>query len=87
MSPVSGWRYFKLGQCPDCHDAQGSLRVPVLDGVLTTSGGREVIQGQHLPHFAPVCTSCSEKYSLDVLCEVHKYPLRTVDARCKLCPK
>ncbi len=87
MSPVSGWRYHKRGFCPDCSDADASLYVPVIGGQEIVFDGKPTLFGPNIPHFTPVCKGCKENYSLDVLCKKHRYPLRTTDARCKVCPK
>ena len=86
--PVTGWRYFKWGTCPDCGDADAYLRRPVLVGEeFTDERGRTFLRGAFLDHFDGVCQGCSVKYTLDVLCESHRYPLKVKDARCKLCPR
>lgn len=69
--PVSGWRYLKQGECGDCHDAQSKLYVPTTDGA-------------EYPHFTPTCKECLKKYSLDILCNLHRLPVR-LDGHCQLC--
>lgn len=84
--PVSGWKYLKWGSCGDCGDAQGRLHMPVLEGEFYNDGGtKQRIRGPHLPHFRPVCLSCTDKYSLDILCDKHRLPLKFTDQRCQLC--
>lgn len=87
MSPVSGWRYLKMGECPECGDAEGLLQVPVVEGRMEKMGEKEILKGGHIPHFRPVCKRCSKKYTLDVLCSEHKLPVRVSDQRCQLCVK
>ncbi len=81
VSPVSGWRYLKRGECPECQDGDCALKVPVIEGSIVEGS----LTGSHLPHFAPICSSCTKKYTLDILCEKHRLPLRIADARCPLC--
>lgn len=83
----AGWRYFGMGSCPDCKDAYATLKVPVLQGHIVNNGDRDVLRGEHIPHFPPVCNSCLGNYTLDILCSCHRFPLRVADGRCKLCPK
>ncbi len=73
----SGWAYFKRGHCPDCDDADSGLYVATLPNEKCHIGG----------YFPPVCLGCAKKYSLDVICSVHRTPIRVTDARCKLCHK
>ncbi len=80
---ITGWKYLKMGQCSDCHEAGARLVVPVLDGVKSETSS--YVNGEHIPHFQPVCKKCSEKYSLDVICGIHRLPLRTATGTCKLC--
>lgn len=83
MSP-SGWKYLRLGECSLCHEAGTMLLVPVIEGAVPLEG-RGLVTGEHLPHFEPVCRSCSSKFTLDVLCSTHRLPLLCDTARCRLC--
>jgi hypothetical protein len=74
---MEGWKYFKAGTCPDCHDASASLYVATLPRETQHIGG----------HFPPICLGCAKGYSLEVVCKIHRVPLRIKDIRCKLCPK
>ncbi len=74
---LQGWTYFKAGSCPDCGDAYAALYVATLPNERQHIGG----------HFPPLCKSCAQKYTLEVVCKAHRVPLRIHDARCKLCPK
>ncbi len=81
--PVTGWKYLKMGQCADCSEAGARLFVAVLDG--TKREDSECVTGEHIPHFEPVCKRCSGRYSLDVICNEHRLPLKVETGCCKLC--
>lgn len=85
--PVTGWRYHGRGACLECGNADAALHVAVIEGTLEVSGEKMVVRGEHLGHFPPVCKSCTTKFSLDMMCATHRYPIRISDGRCKLCPK
>lgn len=80
---VSGWKYLKLGQCADCSEAGAQLFVPVLEGFKIE--GLDLVGGMHIPHFNAVCKRCTTRYSLDVICDKHRLPLRIETGSCKLC--
>jgi len=85
--PVSGWRYYKMGSCDCCKNADARLYVPVVDGKMEKfiEEGPETLRGPHLGHFVPICKKCTDKYSLDILCSTHKLPVALSDQRCQLC--
>lgn len=80
---ITGWKYLKMGQCSECHEAGARLFVPVLDG--TKSESSEYVNGEHIPHFDPVCKQCTKRFSLDIICSVHRLPLKVETGACKLC--
>lgn len=80
---VTGWKYLKMGQCSRCHEAGARLYVPVLDGVKSETS--DLVNGEHIPHFDPVCKKCTKHFSLDVICTIHRLPLRVETGTCKLC--
>lgn len=45
----------------------------------------EIVLGPHLSNFHPVCSNCAKKYSLDILCDTHRLPLRVSDSGCQRC--
>jgi hypothetical protein len=83
-----GWKYLKMGQCADCEHAGARLFVPVLDGEATESKheGYSLLNGNHIPHFDPVCWRCTKHYALDNICTEHKLP-KKADRLCKKCFK
>lgn len=80
---VTGWKYLKMGQCSCCNEAGARLYVPVLEG--TPIEKSELVTGEHIPHFNPVCKRCQDSYSLDIICSVHRLPLRASLGLCDLC--
>lgn len=88
MSPASGWKYLKMGECADCHESGARLFVPVLIGQPIDDkylAHLDLVQGEHIPHFDPVCLRCRDNYALDIICNKHRLPLRAATGTCKLC--
>lgn len=81
--PVSGWKYMKMGQCSDCSEAGARLFAPVLEGHPSESFP-DLVNGEHIPHFDPVCKRCTKLYVLAMICGEHKLPVR-VTGQCKRC--
>lgn len=82
--PKPGWKYLRLGECADCSESKAFLYVPVLQGTPTETHP-ELVSGEHIPHFEPVCSSCRAKYNLDDLCAAHHLPTIEMTGMCDKC--
>lgn len=80
-----GWKYQKLGGCADCSEASSRLYVPVLSGSPVECNDSTLVGGVHIPHFNPVCRSCSKKYNLEEICKEHNLPVLVNSKLCRLC--
>jgi hypothetical protein len=82
---TKGWKYLKMGECSTCEVAGARLYVPVLDGTPLDIKGMELVNGIHIPHFAPVCRTCCRKFNLEQVCQDHKLLTKGDTGLCNLC--
>lgn len=79
-----GWKYLKLSECADCHEAGTLVYVPVTEGKIVDEA-RSLYTGTHVPHFLPVCKKCRSNYSEGEMCSKHNLPLLRNSTDCRMC--